>query len=626
MNSFSEIIAENARRTAAQNAPYNPVTGEGSSLARVPAVDPSGKMCLIPTAMADDELLPTVARDYHAWCLLRFRHDFEFWAVTCVKIKDKLSGRDVPFVLNRPQRRVLAVIEEMRTAGRPIRLIMLKARQWGGSTLVQMYMAWIQCIHHRNWNSLICAHVKDTAATIRGMYTKMLAAYPDEYWEEDAPHEFRAFERTTNIRTISGRDCRVTIGSAEGQEAVRGADFAMAHLSEVAFWRATPMQSPAGFIRAVCGGIARQPDTLIVLESTANGVGNYFHSEWMRSVAGKSDKVAVFVPWYDIEIYTSPVADHEALWLSLNEYEKGLWNSGCTLEQIQWYREKSSEYSDSHLMKAEFPSTDSEAFANTGSGVFAIEHIETLRRGCSADFRLGELSTASPLLPGAMDVLGFVPDTCGRLKVWTPPKKGIDRYVVSVDIGGRTDRADYSVICVIDRFSDAGKPEIVAQWRGHIDHDLLTAKAAAIATWYGNALLVVESNTLESEAPDADNALTLLAELNRCYRNLYRRQVLDAGVRSLEQRVGFHTNRQTKAMVINQLISLVRDNAYLERDMDACHELAVYECDSSGRYAARLGCHDDILMTRAIGLWVALHMDVPVEVAPIVFHRPKRVY
>jgi hypothetical protein len=625
MKTFSEIIAENARRTALQHAPYDPVAGDGSPLTRVSATDPSGKICLIPVAMADDQLFPTVERDLHAWQLLRFRHDFEFWAATCVKIKDKLSGRDIPFVLNRPQRRVLAVMEWMRTAGQPIRLIMLKARQWGGSTLVQMYMAWIQCIHHRNWNSLICAHVKDTAATIRGMYTKMLAAYPDEYWQEDAPHEFRPFERSTNIRTISGRDCRVTIGSSECQEAVRGADFAMAHLSEVAFWRASPMQSPEGFIRAVCGGIARQPDTLIALESTANGVGNYFHSEWTRSVAGKSDKAAVFVPWYEIEIYTSPVADPEALWLSLSDYEKELWRVGCTLEQIQWYREKSREYSDSHLMKAEFPSTDTEAFANTGSGVFAIEHIERLRRGCSADFRLGELSTASPLLPGAMEVTGFVPDSCGCLKVWSPPKKGIDRYVVTVDIGGRTDRADFSVICVIDRFSDAGKPEIVAQWRGHIDHDLLTAKAAAIASWYGNALLVVESNTLESESPDADNALTLLSELNRYYPNVYRRRALDAATHTLEQRVGFHTNRQTKAMVINYLISLVRDNAYLERDEDACHELAVYERDSSGRYAARLGCHDDILMTRAIGLWVAMHMAEPVELAPLVFHRPKRV-
>ena len=124
--------------------------------------------------------------------------------------------------------------------------------------------------------------------------------------------------------------------------------------------------------------------------------------------------------------------------------------------------------------------------------------VERLRKGCSDNYRRGELATASPSLPGAMTVKGFFDDTCGNLKVWSPPEPGFDRYVVTVDIGGRTDRADFSVIAVIDRFSPAGAPEVVAQWRGHIDHDLLTAKAAAIASWYGKALLVVESNSLES--------------------------------------------------------------------------------------------------------------------------------
>ena len=94
-------------------------------------------------------------------------------------------------------------------------------------------------------------------------------------------------------------------------------DIAMAHLTEVAFWRNTPSKSPDSLIRAVCGSIAMVPDSVIVLESTANGVGNYFHTEWLRSKAGLSDKEAVFVPWYEIEIYRLPVDEAEiaTLWL-----------------------------------------------------------------------------------------------------------------------------------------------------------------------------------------------------------------------------------------------------------------------------------------------------------------------
>lgn len=167
--------------------------------------------------------------------MARMRHDFAFWCRKCVQIRDKCSGRYVDFRLNRPQRRAVAVMEEQRRKGEPIRIVMLKARQWGGSTLIQMYMAWIQIIHRENWHSFICAHVKDTSATIRGMYSRMLRNYPEEYWLCDTPPQFNSYERSLNTRVISGRDCRVTLGSCESQEAARGNDIAMAHLSEVAF-------------------------------------------------------------------------------------------------------------------------------------------------------------------------------------------------------------------------------------------------------------------------------------------------------------------------------------------------------------------------------------------------------
>lgn len=623
---INQALEENRRRNKTLATDYNPLSGRGACGPRLKKrVKWEQGYLWLPESMVADPEWKRV-KDATEFRRLRLRHDFEYWAVSCVTIRHKTTGRRVPFVLNAPQRRVASLLEEDRRDGRPLRLIMLKARQWGGSTLVQMYFAWIQTVLRRNWNSLICAQVKDTSAAIRGMYTAMLDSYPPEMWTGDEPPCFRAFEGARNTREIAGRGCRVTVASSMGQEAVRGLDCSMAHLSEVAFWKDSPTQSPEGFIRAICGGIVRQPDTLIALESTANGVGNYFHSEWLRSEDGRSDKAAVFVPWYEIDIYTAEVPDAEALWKSMSDYERWLWQLGCTLDQIQWYREKLSEYPSRHLMQAEFPSSATEAFANTGSGVFAPTLIDTLRARCSDSYELGELSTASPLLPGAMTVNGFVADPCGHLKVWSRPRHGIDRYVVSVDIGGRTDRADFSVIAVIDRFPPHGLPEIVAQWRGHIDHDLLTAKAAAIASWYGNALLVVESNSLESQTtPDTDNALILLSELNRHYPNLYRRRALDSATHALENRVGFHTNRQTKALVIGHLISLVRDSAYIERDTEACNELAVYERDPSGRYTARHGCHDDILMTRAIGLWVASQMPPPADLSDIAFHRPKRI-
>ena len=515
--------------------------------------------------------------------------DFEYWAATTVTIRDKTTGRNVPFILNRAQRRVLTVLEDMRLNDEPIRLILLKARQWGGSTLIQLYFSWIQLMHRRNWHSAICAHVKDAARNIRGMYSALLENYPD--WvcaNADEKPRFIPFQGSQNVRVIHGRDCRVTIASAENQESVRGSDLAMAHMSEVAFWKATPKHDPEDFLRAVCSSVPMVPYSLVAIESTANGVGNFFHNEWLRATAGVSDKKPVFVPWYEIDIYSLPVKSPEALWSSLTDYERRLWDEhGCTLEQINWYRRKLAEYPKPELMHAEFPTTADEAFVSSDANVFANADIERLRSGCLKP-RKGFLSTSRH----------FVAQTNGQLSLWHEPGEH-EAYVVTVDVGGRSAKSDWSVIAVM---AAGTKPEVVAQWRGHTDHDLLAKQAMEIARWYNNALLVIESNTLET-ADDSSSADSVLQYVAMNYTNVYRRTRSRLGVPQ-SPGIGFHTNRHTKSLIIDELIRAVREGAYVERDNGACNELATYCRFPNGSYGARRGCHDDILMTRAIALYV----------------------
>ena len=621
---MKEIIAENARRNMRFRVHYNPLKGEGCLGERVAATGPDGVTVRIPVEMTRDADYRHALTDVTEWEKLRCRHDFEFWAARCVTIRDKRTGSYVKLTLNRAQRRLVAVMEEQRRAGEPVRVILLKARQWGGSTVTQMYMAWMQTTRRHNWHSLVCAHVKDTAAGIRGMYATMLSNYPAELWDGDTAPGFVGFERTQNTRLIEGRGCRVTLGSSERQEAVRGFDFAMAHLSEVAFWNDSARRSPDDFIGAICGSILREPDTLIVLESTANGVGNYFHSEWLRAKRGESDKRALFVPWYDIELYQEPVADAEGLWRSMNEYERRLWDThGCTLEQIQWYRGKLKENRSKTRMAAEYPTDDVEAFVNSGSGVFALDRIGELRKGCCAPLRCGELFALGISGHEAMEGIHFIDDVNGRLKLWSEPEAGCepDRYVVAVDIGGRTERSDFSVICVLDRRGQSGLPEVAAQWRGHIDHHILAWKAAMIAAWYGEALLVIESNSLDSENTEGDHSEFILSELNQVYPNLYHRTIYDRVALRHDTRLGFHTNTSTKPLVIDRLIEMVGSGGYVERDEEACDELAVYEVKPNGSYGAKQGYHDDILMTRAIGLYVA---STSTRTGPAEHYRVKR--
>lgn len=174
---LDEILAENSHRNDALKSTYDPILGVRCCNNRVPYHfhddDGTTQEYLIPETMMA-ELESTPVKSLKEWQLLRFRHDFEYWCATCVTILDKISGRFVKFILNSPQRRVLQILESQRLNNQPLRLIMLKARQWGGSTLIQIYMIWIQLVLKKNWNSLICGHLQQTAAAIKSMYNRVL--------------------------------------------------------------------------------------------------------------------------------------------------------------------------------------------------------------------------------------------------------------------------------------------------------------------------------------------------------------------------------------------------------------------------------------------------------------------
>lgn len=590
---ISEIVSENTRRNAALRVRYNPMTGEGCCGPRTSVGDQ-----WLPTAMlrevSDYFNLPEVEQRR-----VRIHYDFEFWCATCATIRDKLTGRNVKLRLNAPQRRVLRVFERQRLGGKGIRVILLKARQWGGSTLTLMYMAWFQLVLKTNWNCLICGHKRNSAKAIKGMYSLMLRNYPIEMLENGIRPAFKGFEGGGSTKVITGRECLVIMGSAQSEDAVRGFNISMAHLSEVAFWPESPMHNPEDTVRSVDGAILMGDLTLVVMESTANGVGTFFHEEWMRAKSGLSDKEAVFVPWHEIELYRLPVTDAPALWESLDDYELNLWAEGCTLEMLNWYHHKRRAYTSHCAMMAEFPSNDLEAFENTGKCVFDLDSLDRMRDSCRPPRLVGDID-------GDWRGVGQVRllrNSAQWLKVWEMPQpcSRRDRYVVSVDIGGRSDQADFSVIAVLDRKEDAAAPiEVVAQWRGHLDHDLLAWKAAQVAKYYHNAKLVFESNTLEMENREGDDGTYILDLLKGKYGNLYRRP---------NGKLGFQTNKETKGKIVHNLIAMARDGGFVEHDSGAIDEMSWFAHQPGGRFGAIKGKHDDMVMARAIGLYVCKLLD-----------------
>lgn len=659
------MLAEDARRLAEIGRKWNPVTGEGSSLPRfecriegyplavmwlpetmrgIPLIRTAAKIGVdgILTALGHELTDENRAEVVEQINRCRCRHDFAFWCRTLVYIKRKGGGKDVLFRLNRPQRKLVAVLEGMRLAGQPIRLIILKARQWGGSTCVQIYMAWLQLVHKKGLNSLIVAHVKDAAYGIRDMYQRMINAYPvrmlhaqGEAWAADEV-KMEGMGGSQNTKRVPQRNCIIKVGSAETPDSARGSDYNLVHCSEVGLWKTTDNKTPEDIVRSACSGILLQPYTMIVYESTANGTGNFFQREYDAARAGHSQFRSLFVAWYEIEQYSLPFgseAEKEAfareLWENrlresvgtrreaTGRYLWWLWETqGATLEAIHWYVAERSKYNDDGDMASEYPSDDVEAFVYSGAKVFDRYKVEAFKSGCRPPALVGDVVGKERKGEGALQDLRLVRESNGQLWVWEEPElfdgeKVENRYLVVVDIGGRSNKADWSVILVLDRYwmIDGDKPTVVAQWYGHIDMDLLAWKAAQIAQWYDEALLVIESNTLETHdrerQVDGDQSGYILTQIRDVYDNLYARKQSAEEIREgAPRKYGFHTNVKTKPEVISTLVECVRDHLYVERDERCLDEYLSYERRQNGSYGAIPGKHDDLLMTRAIGLHI----------------------
>lgn len=661
------MLQTNEKRREALRLPFNPLTGEGApgKRFRLELDDYELPVQYLPEAMKEDAAIQELMqlRNVKAYVVrrgmhlhkfidrfrrLRFRHDFYYWAHCNVMIKPKGEGSDVPFCPNMPQRRLIETFEAMRREEKPIRVILLKARQWGGSTATQIYMAWLQLIHRRGMNSLIVGHQKDAAAEVCGMFEKLIDAYPDEllYDPGSKPRhkekKMLANALTRNIRTIPQRGCKIKVGSAKMPDSARGGDATLVHCTEVAFWEKTEGKSPEQIVRSACSGTLPRPMTMIVYESTANGVGNFFQREYEAAKRGTSIFLPVFVAWWQIETYQLDFAsDAErsafAEWLSANReseqadsareepprYLWHLWEAGATLEAINWYRTQRRAYADHGDMAAEYPSDDVEAFVHSGARVFDYYKVQTLRKTCRPPRLRGEIAAHADEGPDALRDLRFADDSQGALEVWALPEADSDkrrvanRYLAVVDIGGRSAKADWSVVCVFDRLwmTSGGNPSVVAQWYGHTDMDRLAWKAAQIAAFYNNALLVVESNTLETRDRDriveGDQAPFILNQIRDAYPNLYARRQSEEEIRQgAPRKYGFHTNIATKPMVISTLVRCVREGLYIERDVRCTDELLTYERRQNGSYGAIAGHHDDLLMTRAIGLHICYH-DMP---------------
>lgn len=291
------------------------------------------------------------------------KSDFLHYAFKCLKIRAK-DGEVKPFTLNKAQQHIHNCLERQRGQTGKVRALILKGRQQGCSTYVggRYYH---RTTHNFGIKSFILTHALDATQNLYDMAKRFYA---------NTPLLVRPIVSTNNSKELvfGDLDSGYKLGTAENKNVGRSSTVQLFHGSEVAFW-----SNAAEHAKGIMQAVPDAPGTEIILESTANGVGNYFHQAWQKAEGGISDFIAIFVPWYWQEEY---VRQTDEL-IKLTPHEEELKERyGLSLHQLSWRRYKIIDLSVSGVdgekaFAQEYPFNANEAFQLTGEDSYISSDI-----------------------------------------------------------------------------------------------------------------------------------------------------------------------------------------------------------------------------------------------------------
>lgn len=294
---------------------------------------------------------------------LIFHKNFEMFAKHCLRIRRK-DGQIVPLELNYAQRAVVNEILKQLQGNGKARIIVLKARQLGISTVVEAFFYW-RTINNIGVKSLVVTHLDSSTRELFEMTKR---------YHEYCPDDMKPIAERNSVTELSfrGIDSSFKTATAGSKNIGHGSTIQQLHWSEVS--RSRNQQD------IVSGAMQTVPSDsgIVVLESTGDGVDDYFYSCWQAAVAGENDFAPIFFPWYRDEGYTlEPEEDFE-----LTESEKELKSLyHLTDGNIAWRRRKISEFmtvGDGELrFKQQYPSCPDEAFMSNTKSFIPYETVQS---------------------------------------------------------------------------------------------------------------------------------------------------------------------------------------------------------------------------------------------------------
>ena len=538
-----------------------------------------------------------------------------------LKIKTK-DSEIIPFKLNKPQLKLYDLLKRQSEAGKPQRVIILKARQMGFSTLTEAIL-FKRTATKANVNSGIIAHKDDATTNLFNMSKLFL---------EELPEQLKPKTKASNAKEIifddregNGLRSKVKCMTAGGDGIGRSDTFQNLHLSEVSSWTHAK-EILDGLLQAV----PNKPNTLIIIESTAKGY-DYFKELWDKACDGENDFEPLFCAWWELDEYRLPCGELE---LTEEEQElKELYN--LDNEQIAWRRWciRNNCGNDVNTFKQEYPSCPEEAFLASGECIFdkdiivsQIEHNRPLISG----WKCGEFEykkTMHPVKNEKGEVVAidkrisdikFIEKENGLITIHQEPsvKRNADNEIIAkrrYTIGGDTAGLglDYYTAKVV---ADDTQETVATLRKQRIDEDKYADQVYCLGKYYHDALIGLETNY--SYAPTKE-----LVELD--YPNLYQRKRYETTTREIQKVFGFETSRLTKPIILQSLVTTMRENVAAECDIATLKEMLTFVRKENGKQEAQEGYHDDLVMAKAIANYISLEEgDVNwIKVEPV--HKPK---
>lgn len=309
--------------------------------------------------LTDDEVIAKLSRLY--------RINFQRFAYDCLKIRTK-SGAIKPFILNAPQKDfVERFYKTMQVKGKA-RFIILKARQMGFSTLIEAIIYW-HTINRVGVKSLVLTHL-DSA-------TKELFEMTRRYYEHTPPFFVsKATGENKNELTFKSIDCAIKTATAGSKNVGHGSTIQCLHWSEVSRSR-----NQADMTAGVMQTVPNADGSMIFLESTANGVGDYFHRTWEDAVRNENEYEPVFYPWTAMPEYVEST-DGVTFSIEEREYQK-LYD--ISDEQLAWRQKKIQGFEGTPerklaLFKEQYPITAEEAFQSSGESMLSFDDVQKARK------------------------------------------------------------------------------------------------------------------------------------------------------------------------------------------------------------------------------------------------------